>query len=130
MIGDMIKQRRLELGLTQDELAQMVGYKSRSAVNKIELNLRDLSSDKIVEFSRALKTTPLFLLGLETSAPSESDSFESLFIERYGLQISDIVSRMSMLDEKDLAKVEGFIESLLLDDKYKKTAELFAEKAI
>ena len=126
MIGERIKQRRIELGLTQDELARLVGYKSRSAVNKIELNLRDLSSDKIVEFSRALKTTPLFLLGLEENEDVVSDSFEALFIERYGRQIYELFSKACGLDEMDLLKVEGFIESLLLDEKYKKDVESFA----
>lgn len=37
-IGERIKKRRLELGMTQDELAKKLGYKSRSSVNKLELN--------------------------------------------------------------------------------------------
>ena len=77
MIGDKIKERRLQLGLTQDELAQMVGYKSRSAINKIELNTRDISSDKIVEFSYALKTTPLFLLGIDDDTPATVPVYEA-----------------------------------------------------
>jgi len=77
MIGDKIKERRLQLGLTQDELAEMVGYKSRSAINKIELNTRDISSDKIVEFSYALKTTPLFLLGIDDDTPATVPVYEA-----------------------------------------------------
>lgn len=34
---DRIKARRLELRLSQDELAQKLGYKSRSTINKIEM---------------------------------------------------------------------------------------------
>lgn len=37
MIGERIKARRLELGLTQEELAKKMGYTSRSTVNKVEL---------------------------------------------------------------------------------------------
>ena len=35
-IGERIKLRREELQMTQEELAQKLGYKSRSSINKIE----------------------------------------------------------------------------------------------
>lgn len=35
-IGQRIRTKREERGLTQDELAKMLGYKYRSSVNKIE----------------------------------------------------------------------------------------------
>ena len=37
-VGELIKKRRIELGMSQDELARKVGYKSRSSVNKIEID--------------------------------------------------------------------------------------------
>ena len=56
-IGDRIKARRIELGLTQDELAKKLGYKSRSTINKIELNINDITQPKIIDFAAALDTT-------------------------------------------------------------------------
>ena len=64
-IGDMIKKRREELKLTQEELAEKLGYKSRSSINKIESGINDLPQSKIVEFSKVLKTTPSYLMGWE-----------------------------------------------------------------
>lgn len=64
-IGDRIKRRREELGLSQEELAKKVGYKSRSSVNKIEIDGRGLPQNKIVLFAKALKTTPAYLMGWE-----------------------------------------------------------------
>ena len=61
-VGERIKQRRLELGLSQDELAKKVGYKSRSSINKIELS-RDLPLKKVELMAKALDTTPGFLMG-------------------------------------------------------------------
>ena len=52
-VGERIKQRRLELGLSQDELAKKVGYKSRSSINKIELS-RDLPLKKVELMAKAL----------------------------------------------------------------------------
>lgn len=61
-IGERIKQRRLELNMSQDELAQKVGYKSRSSINKIELS-RDLPLNKVEKMAKALDTTPGYLMG-------------------------------------------------------------------
>ncbi len=62
-IGDRIKSRREELGMSQEELAKKVGYKSRSSVNKIEIDGRGLPQSKVVEFAKALETTPAYLMG-------------------------------------------------------------------
>lgn len=64
-IGDRIKARRLELGLTQDELAKKLGYRSRSTINKIEMNINDITQPKIIEFANALDTTVQYLMGFE-----------------------------------------------------------------
>ena len=36
-IGQRIRKRRQELGMTQEELTQKMGFKSRSSINKIEI---------------------------------------------------------------------------------------------
>lgn len=62
-IGKRIKQKREELGLLQEELAQRVGYKSRSSINKIEVDGRGLPQKKIVALAEALETSPAYLMG-------------------------------------------------------------------
>lgn len=57
-IGHLIKKRREELGMTQDELAERTGYKSRSSINKIEKGGNDLPRAKIRIFARALNISP------------------------------------------------------------------------
>lgn len=63
-IGERIKNRREELGMTQDELARKCGYKSRSSINKIELS-RDLPLRKVSLMADALQTSPGYLMGWE-----------------------------------------------------------------
>lgn len=60
-----IKSRREELGLSQEELAKALGYKSRSTINKIELGINDITQSKIEAFAKALRTTPAYLMGWE-----------------------------------------------------------------
>jgi len=70
-IGKKIQQRRKDLGLTQEELATRMGYKSKSTINKIELGKNDIPQSKIVRFAEALNTSPSYLMGWEED-PNES----------------------------------------------------------
>ena len=64
-IGQRIKIRREELNLSQEELAKKIGYKSRSSINKIELDLYNLKQSKIKAIADALQTTPSYIMGWE-----------------------------------------------------------------
>ena len=64
-IGNKIKERREDLGLSQDDLAEMMGYKSRSTIAKIEKGVNDVTQTNIVKFAKVLKTTPAYLMGWE-----------------------------------------------------------------
>ena len=60
-----IRKLRIAQGLSQDDLAKMTGYTSRSSITKIEAGEVDLPQSKIEAFARALNTTPQYLLGFE-----------------------------------------------------------------
>ena len=62
-IYERIKSRREELGLTTDELAQRMGYKTRSSITKIETGKADIPQSKVKAFARALQTTTAYLMG-------------------------------------------------------------------
>lgn len=62
--GERVKKRREMIdGLSQEKLAKMVGYKCRSAINKVELGIIDVSQDKVMDYAKALKTSPAYLMG-------------------------------------------------------------------
>lgn len=69
-VGKRIRDKRIELNMTQDELAKKVGYKSRSSIQKIEA-ARDLPLKKISRMAVALNCSPGYLMGWE-----EPDSVE------------------------------------------------------
>ena len=66
-IGNNIKRRRLELDMSQDDLAAKLGYKSRSSINKIEIGTQDLPQSKIAAAAKALETTPSYIMGWDES---------------------------------------------------------------
>ena len=57
-IGIKIREYREKLGMSQEELALKLGYKSRSTINKIEMGINDITQSKIIAFAKALNTTP------------------------------------------------------------------------
>ena len=63
--GERIKARRQELKMTQDQLAEKIGYHGKSAISHIEKGDSDMSQSKIVAIAAALDTTVDYILGLE-----------------------------------------------------------------
>lgn len=70
-IGERIKEARTKKGLSQTELAEKLGYKSRSSVNKIEVGGRDIPRSQIVKIAEILGVTPSYLMGWEDEKKDE-----------------------------------------------------------
>lgn len=91
LFGEKINKLRTEKGMTQDELAHAVGYKSRSSVAKIEAGERDAPQSMIVKLAKALDTTPSELMGFEkemSSSDNNSDFASRLVQHRKELGVS------------------------------------------
>lgn len=73
-IGDRIRARREELGLTQEELATKMGYKNKSTIAKIESGVNDVAQSKVVKLAKALETTTIYLMGVESKNSDTSSS--------------------------------------------------------
>ena len=67
-IGEKIIKRRIELGMSQDELAKKVGYKDRSSIARIESGERDIRQSSVMKFAEALNTTPAWLMDISDSS--------------------------------------------------------------
>ncbi len=61
-IADRIRKVRLERGMTQQELADAIGLKSRSSINKIEMNTYEPGLEQIKRIARALNCDPDYLV--------------------------------------------------------------------
>lgn len=64
-LGEKVKLKREELGLSQEELAEKMNYKSKTSIHKIEVGITDLPLSKVKELAAVLKTTPAYLMGWE-----------------------------------------------------------------
>lgn len=80
-VGKNIALIRKRLGMTQEELAKKMGYKSKSTINKIELGINDIPQSKIIQFADLLGVSPAYLMGWED-------------VEKTNDAIADIVVRL------------------------------------
>lgn len=70
-IGERIRQRRKEIGLSVDELAEILG-KNRATVYRYESNeIEKLPTTVLEPLAKALKTTPAYLMGWEDEKKDE-----------------------------------------------------------
>lgn len=101
-IGNRIKELREQKNMSQDELAQAVGYKSRSTIGKIELGKMDITQSAVVALAKALGTTPGYLMGWDKKSHEQSkrtdefaELFEKLSVEQQELLIKQIKGILS-----------------------------------
>lgn len=77
-IGELIAKYRKEKGLSQEELANLLGYKSRTTINKIEKGQRDVPRNMIAQLSIILNVSPLDLLGENEKSSTPLNKREAL----------------------------------------------------
>lgn len=77
-MGNRIKKLRIQHKMTQDELAQQLGYSSRSSINKIEIGRSELPQSKITLAANILHTTPAYILGWQEPLKSVDHEFEKI----------------------------------------------------
>lgn len=82
-----IKKRRMELKMSQEELAKKIGYADRSMIAKIESGKVDITESKVVKFANALQTTPKKLMGWD-----EPPAKNIIMPDAYSIPILDRIS--------------------------------------
>lgn len=126
-IGERIKKRREELNISQDELAEKLGYKTRSSILKLEKDRAKPNPAKIKLLCQVLKTTPSYIMGWVDEWEEQHDLYENLADEAkaydaisqaFGEEICTILNDFLRLDEIDRAKITERIDTLLSAEKY------------
>lgn len=83
--GQRVKSRRLQLGLSQEDLSKRCDYAARSSINRIEQGKLDLPQSKIMQLSNALQTTPAWLMGWSESdyvPPQKEEEYDLTALEK------------------------------------------------
>lgn len=111
-LGEKVKLKREELGLSQEELAEKMNYKSKTSIHKIEVGITDLPLSKVKELAAVLKTTPAYLMGWEEKT-SILDDIAITPLSNYQLEAlnkiltgeNSIESTYLSLDKKDTKEI-------------------------
>ena len=118
-LGQRIKQRREELGMSQEELATKLGFKSRSSINKMELDKQYPRQHMLKAIADALNTTVTYSVGVEEEVEQQEQELCDLFSMCYGKESYAAVQKFLKLDSNDRKVVVTMMDSLLSTEKYK-----------
>lgn len=97
-IGDRIRERREELGWSQEELAHKLGLRGRSSVSKAEKSGDTMTSTLIKAYAEALQTSTAYLLGFEDNSEKYSYVHETMNLMLDPKQ-QDLVKTLDALNE-------------------------------
>jgi transcriptional regulator with XRE-family HTH domain len=109
-IGEKILKRRTELGLTQEELADRMGYKSKSSINKIELGLNDIPQSKVVKFSEVLNCSIAYLMDWEEVQKNNDIQTDIVVRMRTDEEFYEVIKRIYELDREKLKSLRQLLQ--------------------
>jgi len=112
-IGKHIKERREALGMSQDELAEKMGYKSRSTIAKIEKGINDVTQTNIVRFAEVLRTTPAYLMGWEEVQKNNNAIVSIVGRLRTDDDFLSLIETLNNLDKEKIAGVQQMVSAFL-----------------
>ena len=120
-ISDRITKYRKEKRLSQDELANLLGYKSRTTICKIEKGERPVPKNMIIQLSSILGVSPLDILGesVETlydkqakkAEKQESDIAVKGMYEPIYNHVKELLDRRAAIDE-ELEEINNFLNDM------------------
>ena len=93
---ERIRTRRIELGMSQGDLAKAAGFADRSAISKIERGLSNMSPEKLMDVAHALGMNP-------------ADFFDYKHLEEAPEHSGMLVAKI-MADQELLNAIEKYYE--------------------
>lgn len=104
-IGERIKNRRKELGLTVDEVAERLG-KNRATIYRYESNeIESLPSPVLEPLADVLLTTPAYLMGWENEQNENAPSENAESDENSKYTLEQVVAAVDELSTEQLLEV-------------------------
>ena len=95
-LGRRIRLCRENMHMSQETLAKLLGYKSKSSINKMESGINDIPQSTLKQIADILHTTPTFLIDGKTPEPAKPinlhdllQSSQVMFFSKNGKPISE-----------------------------------------
>lgn len=103
-LAKRIKELRLKLGLSQEELAYKTGYTDRSSIARIESGRNGVSSEKLILFATALGVSPAKLISQEAQPKPEAGLYptkDEVFVPDFYLVAKDDAMKGDSINKGD-----------------------------
>lgn len=104
-VAENIRKRRKAIGMSQQELAELVGYANKSMICRIEKGMIDLPQSQLSAIARALDTTPSSLMGWFEKTDSSTEIVDTIY------------RKMKRLNPDNLKVVSAYIDFLIKEQK-------------
>lgn len=133
--GQIIKILRESKGMTQEELADAMGYSHKSSINKIEMGKSDIPQSKLIAFAKILGVSPAELVGAEPNAVGvqwvprtenfnenqklpKKETLLNEIREIFGAKTAEAVNLFAQLNENGKRKAIENLQDLTAIEKY------------
>ncbi len=118
-IKDLIREKRQELGLTYEQLGNLIGV-GKSTVRKWETGMiENMRRDNIIALSKALNISPAILMGWNVNDLSDKDTTSLNYSKEEQQHIEDL----RKLNDMGKKKVITYTKDLIEMPKYIKETE-------
>ncbi|MCI8670166.1 MAG: helix-turn-helix transcriptional regulator [Lachnospiraceae bacterium] len=108
-VGDRIRKRRIELGISQTELAERINS-SKQTMHKYETNIiTNIPTDKIEDIAKILETSPAYLMGWDEF--SDEEAFLDMKISK-DYELKQAIKKYYKLDNRKKKYVLDLINLL------------------
>ena len=91
-VGANIKKRRFELNMSQQDLADAMGYKTRSTIAKIESGENDVTQKRLTKFAEVLDTTVEALMGITTPPATLTTTYTTITSDKRNKTVAIILA--------------------------------------
>lgn len=106
-IGEKIKEKRIELELSQESLGAMVGV-GKSTINKYELGvITGIPSDRLLLIAESLKTSPAYFMGWKEKEPAAKNGGELRDVD------VELILMLRKLTPEQEQRAKDFVRGLL-----------------
>lgn len=116
-IGELLKNRRNELALTQRQIANQVGVTEATMSRWESGDINNMRRDKIASLANALKVSPLLIMGIDDIEhcykPVNSEELELLDDYR-GVDVADRTMIRSMLKRFKFGRVQPVNQAMAM----------------
>ena len=107
-VNDIIKNRRLELNLTLNDVATALGVADSTVLRYETKDIQNMGIDKVESLAKVLKCDPAYLMGWDKTQPPKPllDKQEQLL--NYFNKLNDVGQNKILEDISDLAELPKY----------------------